>query len=154
MNRSAIFTSILPLFISALLCWSSFKVDMEKLLSIFLPIVWSILFALGGAIIFLNSDTGKGLSGNSDKKLTKQVTQLSLVLMLQTAMFLVLSTAYPAKDYLVSHLSKIELLKGNLDGLICFYQSLLFSLILTPSIFSMVVGGWCLYVATNKNATP
>ena len=43
----------IPFVLGAVLYFLGFSTNSEKVLTLFLPIVWSIMFALGGAIVFL-----------------------------------------------------------------------------------------------------
>ena len=150
-NGRHILFGILPILLAAIFFGVGLKINVEKLLTLFLPVVWGIMVALGGGIVFLKKyDFGKqpGQVRNY-AKLNKKVTSLALILLIQTLAFLVLSLFFPAHDYIRTTIKHVDWFDSHWGILSNGYNSLLFSFIVCPSILSVIVGMWTVYLALN-----
>ncbi len=151
MNWLCLISALIPVFFTAILTLLSFTIDLNALLTLFVPVVWSILFTLGGGVVFMrNAKSAQDWQTRSDSEFSEGFTSVSIVLIIETALFLLLSTLYPARQFLIIGLSKVTILHNLIPNLICFYKSLLFSLIVVPSISSLFVGLWILYLVLNS----
>ena len=102
------------------------------------------MFALGGSIIFLVKYSSKKIS-SWEKRVTRDVLSYSFVLIIQTLFFLVLGTIFLARTFLL----KFVWVSSHLSVLSNLIECSLFAFILVPSVASILVGAWCLYLAVN-----
>jgi hypothetical protein len=145
-------TLVFPIFAALVLFWLGFKTDVEKMLTLFLPIIWGIMFSLGGGLVFLKRYKFDRLSdGRFKEKLSRHVMTFSVILMFHTLLFLIASSFYPAKGFFFELSGPIGWLSIHRESLCRAYQGFLFSLILLPSIASILVGAWALYLIMNEN---
>lgn len=153
MNARIWVIAITPFVLGGVLGLRSFAMDLNSLLTLFLPVVWSILFTLGGAIVFMRTrKSDSDWQRSSDESFTKSFIALSIVLSLQTVFFLLLALMYPIRTYLVGILLGFDFFSAYIPRLICLYKALLFSLILIPSVFSLFIGVWILYLVLNPSS--
>lgn len=140
-----------PLLVGGLLfCWG-FEAETEKMLTLFLSIVWGVMVALGGSIIYMRTFDFSQQDPflQRQKSSNKTAIDLSVILIMQTLLFLILSVLFPVKSFVISSLGvqKVSLYSQ-------IYDCLLFSLIIVPSLSSILIGIWCLYLTLNKKHTP
>jgi hypothetical protein len=138
-----------PFLLTGILCSLKFQIDSGNTVSVFLSFVWGIMFALGGAIVFLEKLTFSGTTSEVEfqEKAARRVVLLSFSLILHSLIFIFLCLAFIAKEFLIEafYLTGVPLTK-----IACLAESALFSFIAVPSIGSVIVGGWCLSLSVSK----
>ena len=147
--RSKIFIfliSIAPILIGTVLNYFDFNIDTGVFLSLSLQLVWGIMFALGGGLVYLAKFkfSEKEIAGKYQKIITKNIQKLCFPLILQTLFFILLSLFYPARLFIKNCL---KISDQSYTSLSTLSDSGLMSLILIPSLFSILVGLWCIYLA-------
>ena len=147
---STLAVGLLP-FALAYLCYrGGFEVNTNQTLTLFLPLVWGILFALGGGVVYLNdhrfdvaTPAGKILDA-----IAERTRVFSLVLIGHLMIFILLAIMFPARAFL----SNVFGLSGTgLSIARSSAESLLFCTIAVPALFSVVVGACCLLVSFNRD---
>lgn len=140
---------LLPAVMAALLFWGGFAASSEKMLTLFLPIIWGVLISLGGGLVFLKHFNPSGLD-LMERKVSAHIMGFSLLLILQTAVFLLLSALYPAKGFMLHLSGSAGWITRNSGELCRAYECLLFCFIVVPSFASVLVGLWTLYLLLNR----
>lgn len=142
-----------PIVISTLLIRNNFNPDTGSMLNLFLPLVWGILIALGGGIIYLNDHRakGKGLFILFLNSIAERAKTLSLTLIAETLIFILFAILFPARGFIKSCFGISE---TTYDKIRLFSDSILFSTIVVPSIFAVFVGMTCLLISFNSEKSP
>lgn len=134
-----------PIVVTALLYAFSYEIDTEQFLTITVQLVWGILFALGGAIVFLSKFSFTTTSTDIFRRNTTNfVKSISFPLVIYTLSFIFISIFYPARQFLKE---SFKLSEVTYIALRSFADSLLTGLILIPAIGSIFVGMWCIFLA-------
>lgn len=136
----------LPLIISVILYLLKMEMNTGEFLSLTLQIVWGIMISLGGSVIYLTKFKFK--DNNSKHVFRKIVTDymkwLCFPLIIQTLIFIFIAIFYPLREFLSNRLSINTSLYQKLAIAI---DSFLVGLISIPSVFSILIGLWCIYLA-------
>lgn len=146
--KFVLFLIIIPGCLTKILFHNGFQVETGNMLSLLLQLVWGVMIALGGGIVFLSKF--KFSNGDLQQKTWARVTigvqNFALPLLLHTLVFIFLSILYPLRNFLKLKFAISEPVYIQMGSLA---DSALFSLMVTPSIGSLIVGFWCIYLALN-----
>ncbi|MBL7542585.1 MAG: hypothetical protein JNL11_02160 [Bdellovibrionaceae bacterium] len=144
-NKFVVFIFIAP-FLLWLLLWSiDFEIDTSVFLSMSLQVVWAVLFALGGGVIYLSKFKFTQSSEEKFYKLgTDNIKSLCFPLIFQTLLFMIVSLLYPSRNFIKKLFSITPEISLKIS---IFSDSFLMSLITISSLGSLIVGAWCLYLA-------
>lgn len=139
----------IQLILLFVLPWRGFAVATGELLTIFVPLVWTAVGTVAGAIIYLfriaKVQTSSG--NDSDAVVSKQVVKMCVYIMICTLIFIVLSALYPARVFIQNNFNFVVQYKDLLKSI---YDSLLIVLFGVPCLASAFVGAWIFYLEIEK----
>jgi NADH:ubiquinone oxidoreductase subunit 5 (subunit L)/multisubunit Na+/H+ antiporter MnhA subunit len=138
-----------PILLTGVFFYCGMELHTGEMLTLFLSIVWGVLVAIGGAIVFLRTFNFQGNAAflTTQKKSHQKAINLCLILLVEAMLFLILSLFYPTRHLLRK---KIEFVQAHYNELGNLYDSMMFSLIIVPSICSVFIGIWCIYLVLNS----
>lgn len=150
MKQSKIFWLIifLPFAIALALYTNDFNINTKEFLDLTLQLVWGIMVALGGGVVYLSkfNFSNNNTEHTWQKKIIKETQKICYPLLLQTLIFVFLSIIYTSKSYSTK---AFGLENESYKNAAIFFDSVLMSLIITPAIFSIAVGMVCIYMAVH-----
>jgi hypothetical protein len=148
-SNLATFTLVLPVLIAGAMSYYGFAIDTKDTLSLFLSLVWGVFVALGGGFFFMsNIDFEKQkYHKNFMSIVSDKFRAVSIAILFHTALFVFLAFLFPIRRHIMSFVGDIVVQKYNLISL---YDSLLYVEIVMPSIFSIMIGIWCILLVMNS----
>lgn len=138
--------SFSPLILTIVLVSLDFHMNTAEMLSIVLQVVWGVLVSLGGGIIYLAKVPFR--DSNPAHKFRKNITvlvkSLCFPMIVEILIFIFIALLFPARGFLSAALA---LSSESYATIVMVGESSLFSFMLVPTVFSILVGAWCIYLA-------
>ncbi len=144
-----IFIGVLPLLIASPLAYFKFYFNTSEFLGLTVQLIWGILFSLGGGLVYLSNIKYDLTNVNHiyRKAGSDKIQSLCFPLIIHTLCFIGICLVFPAREIFIKNLQT-----SRYVAMADLADSLFFGFMVVPSIASILVGAWCVYMALYHKA--